>query len=269
MITFPHALAWAKIKKRKNRTIITRLGRGLRARIHSNDVIGEQIFIYGLFEISECRFVTRFLKPGMVFFDVGANLGQYTLLAAQSVGVSGKVHGFEPNRRMFEELKFNVELNSMGARCVLNKLAVSDKAGVANLSCYEEGAEVYGSIGTAKREEADIVAHEEVATTTLDDYVQTNEIKHIDLIKMDIEGAELLALRGGEHLLQQSNAPTIVFEMSDTNTKGFGYKAIEIWNALESYGYEMRAFDHRGRLRATGKPSELSVDKNLVAIKPK
>lgn len=266
----PRVFMWRHIcKQNPNEPMITRLANGLKVRIYPYDVDGKGIYVYGMSEKAEYRFITKFLKQGMVFFDIGANLGQYTLLGAQSVGSNGQVHSFEPSGRIFNELKFNVALNDLPDICVLNNVAVSDKEGTAKLSKYEEGAEVYGSLGNQDRASRSlIIGYEEVRTITLDGYIKEHNISRIDLVKMDIEGAELLALRGADELLRRPDAPTLVVEMADINTEGFGYKAMEIWDHLENFGYRMYYINKRGNLCGEARrPLNFVVPQNLVAIK--
>jgi FkbM family methyltransferase len=265
----PKALMWAYLRKYyPARPLITTLGEDLRVRIYPKDIIGRYIFIDGIFEHDCWNFVKGFLRPGMMVFDLGANLGQYTLLAARRVGEQGQVHSFEPSERMFGELQFNVELNDLSETCRLNRLAVSDMAGVAKLSRYEEGAEVFGSLGTHQRQEASIVGYEEVRTIKLDDYIAQQGSDHVDFIKMDIEGAELLALRGAAGLLSRQDAPTILLEMGDVNTVGFGYKSDDLWDYLEGLGYRMYSLGPQGEsLREAQRPTDSRWAVNLVASK--
>jgi FkbM family methyltransferase len=265
----PRSLTWRYLRKRHpNKPIVTKLGKDLKVRIYTHDVIGKAIYADGMFEKAESRFVLKFLKPGMVFFDVGANLGQYTLLAAHRVGTAGHVHSFEPSSRMFTELKFNAELNSLSSTCTLNNIAISDHEGTARLSMYEPGAEVYASLGTQHRGHTPIIGHESVKTITLDAYIREHGIGHVDLIKMDIEGAELPALKGAATLLSRDDGPVIVLELADMNTVGFGYKAIEIWDYLESCGYTMFSFGVLGDIcEKAERPNLAAITMNVVAVK--
>ena len=267
----PRAIIWKYLQtKHPDKPRIVRLGKDLKVRVYPYDVIGKRIFIDGLFEKEECRFVTGFLKPGMVFLDIGANIGQYTLLAAHQVGPTGQVHSFEPSGRMYSELQYNVGLNNLSDNCFLNQVAVSEKKGSARLSQYEPGAEVFGSLGNHRRMPRSIIGSEEVKTITLDAYVREQRIPKIDLIKIDIEGGELPALRGAEWILCQADAPTIVLEMSDINTVGFGYKALDIWDYLSEFGYCMYRFDRRGRICGLAeRPVDFTQPQNLVAAKEK
>ena len=265
----PRAIAWRHIKKRHpHRSIITKLGKDLKVRIYPCDVIGKDIYVKRVFEKAEINFVTKFLKSGMVFFDVGANLGQYTLFAAKRIGLTGQVHSFEPNSRMFEELQFNVRLNDLTDICRLNQLALSDKNGQGLLSKYEAGAEVYGSLGNHKRSGGNITGHENVKTSTLDSYAKELRINHVDLIKMDIEGAELPALKGSVTLLSRDDGPVVLVELADINTAGFGYKAVEVWDYLENFGYQIFSLHgSKGFLKKIERPTCSTIVMNIVAIK--
>lgn len=248
--------------------VVTRLGRDLQVRVYPHDVIGRHIFIDGMSERDEWMFAERYVKEGMTVLDLGANLGQYTLLAAMRAGPTGSVHSFEPSRRMFEELTFNVALNGFGPRCVLNNVAVSDRVGHANLTKYSPGYEVYGALAATPRATECCVGAEQVATIRLDDYVASHGLDHVDFMKVDIEGAELMALRGAERLLSQARAPTILIELADINTRSFGYEAIAIWDYLVSLGYTMNVLGFRGhRLHPIERPRDFLIARDLVAVK--
>ena len=267
----PRHLIWlAMTKYRATSPIIVRLGRSgnLKIRIYGSDVLGRNIYVHGFSEPAEAKFISSLLKPGMVFVDVCANAGEYTLIAAQKVGPGGRVHSFEPSHRMFDELVYNVGLNGLQDRCTLNAVAVVDSVGTAALSCYKPGAEVYGSLGTQNWAGRPIVGHQLVNTVTLDAYLSANNVGDVDVIKLDVEGAELPVLRGAAGLLSQEPGPTLLVEMADLNTAGFGYKALEIWALLETCGYRVYALAEGGRaLRPAVKPRHFGAAKNLIFTK--
>ena len=267
----PRAIIWKYWQRRcPEKPIITRLGKDLKVRIYPHDVIGKSIYVDGVFEPEVWGFVKNYLRPGMVVFDLGANLGQYTLLSARCVGEKGQVHCFEPSERIFTELQFNVENNNFSDICTLNNVAVSDKEGIAQLSKYQPGGEVYGSLGSQNwASDSKIVGHEEVRTITLDTYVKKQGINDVHLIKMDIEGAELLALRGADELLSKNNSPAIVLELADLNTSGFGYEACEILDYLKNMGYHLYPLDRKGHIHSQTKLTTGFIEsQNIVAIKP-
>lgn len=266
----PRAILW-KIKYNNGRLqpVITRLGKDLKIRVWSDDIIAQELYVNGYFESGTCLFVEKFLKKGMVVIDAGANAGQYTLISANKVGPSGKVHSFEPSPRMFDELRFNVNLNKLDTTCELNNYALSDSAGTAQLSRYEAGKEVYGSLGNHCREDGGaIIGHDEVKTISLDEYIHKMKIERIDLIKMDIEGAELLALKGSQEILSRPDGPALIIEIADINTEGFGYKGMKIWDHLESFDYKMHIINEKGcASKEAQRPVEFAKTQNFLALK--
>jgi FkbM family methyltransferase len=265
----PKALLWDYLRRRHPaKALITALGDDLRVRVYPRDVIGRYIFIDGVFERECWNFVKGFVRPGMVVFDLGANLGQYTLLSAKAVGPGGKVHSFEPSSSMFEELRFNIDLNDVSALCVANRLAVSDTRGIAWLSKHAPGGEVFDSLAPDHlSSQQKVTGYEKVETTTVDAYVRENDIPRVDFLKIDIEGAELPALRGARKLLSDGDAPTILVELADVTAQAFGYRALDTWDFLSDLGYRMYLPGGKCDLRAMDRPSDFSVAANVVAVK--
>lgn len=250
---------------------VARLGGGqIRIRINTNplDVISERIFTHGFFEEPECRFVMRFLQSGMTVIDIGANIGQYTLIAADIVGGHGHVHSFEPNPANFSELALNVAMNDLQSRCTLIDSAVSDSIGTARLSLHPPGLNVYSTIGNQER--AAVLGHKVVATETIDNYViNTHHCKSVDFIKIDTEGAELQVLHGARRLLNSDMAPVILMELSASNAAGCGYCAYEILDYLERFSYVFYEIDHNGLVFPFRKNyHQNNPEVNIAAIPP-
>lgn len=201
---------------------------GLRMQIVPRDQIGRALYLYGEFEVRETRFVGAALQRGEVFVDVGANAGYYTLLASRIVGNEGLVVAFEPSVRIRAQLERNVLLNGV-ANASIRPQAISREQGKAS---FFESADPRNS-GTASLQPGPgrVASPETVATTTLDE-VADELGRRIDVLKVDVEGAELDVIAGGERTLSSREAPTIVFEH-------FGEG--EIFSALRALGYEVRA----------------------------
>lgn len=265
----PRRYLWMLYKKKyEDNPFIYKMKGGIKIRLHTTDIIGQAIIENGAFEPSEIAFVTNYLRPGMVFIDIGANIGLYTLFASKCVGANGTIYSFEPNERMFTELTYNVSLNSFSDICTLNNYAISDFSGVSKLSKYEEGAEVFGSLGNQHWAEAKIIGYDDVETVRLDDYLNALGIIHVDLIKMDIEGAELLALKGCKELLSKSTDLVIILEVAEENTRGFGYSTVEIFDFLNSLGYSMYSLKKNGELfERVNRDCCINHAQNLVAMK--
>lgn len=138
----------------------------------------------GFYEHHKQRLISRELRPDSVFWDVGANVGFYSLLASKLVG-SGKVFAFEPVPRNLLYLRKHLALNRVTNVEVL-PVAVSDRNGTSSFEVEHTGFMGHLSEqGTAT-----------VSTVTLDELMEQGKVLAPDFIKMDIEGAELMALRG-------------------------------------------------------------------------
>jgi FkbM family methyltransferase len=140
----------------------------------------------GGYEPEQTKHFEEQLHAGDTLLDVGAHVGYYTLISAKFVGKSGRVFSFEPNPRNHSFLKQHVAVNRLD-NVVVEQSAVSDANGLAH---FEFGR---GS-GTGHLAADGSI---EVRTLRLDDYCRDHEIKP-DAIKIDVEGAELSVLRGGE-----------------------------------------------------------------------
>jgi FkbM family methyltransferase len=151
----------------------------------------------GSYEYAKRRLFERTVTPGAVVFDVGANVGFYTLLASLLVGTRGSVYAFEPVPRNLAYLRRHLDLNHV-ANVVLIEAAVSNRTGWAS---FQEGA---NSSTGCLADEGDL----RVQLVTLDDLVERGEIPAPAYIKMDIEGGELDALLGARQILE-SRHPTI------------------------------------------------------------
>ncbi len=143
------------------------------------------------------RLFKELAKEGSVIVDIGANIGYYTLLSAKIVGSSGTVYAFEPDPINYKILTSNIQLNNF-TNIITEQKAVSDKIGTLNLHLDSKDMGAHTIYETKKRSKT--VAVESV---TLDKYFEGNG-QPIDIIKMDIEGAEMAALIGMENILKKN-----------------------------------------------------------------
>lgn len=160
------------------------------------------------------RAITERLQPGGTFVDAGANIGFYSILAAKLVGPSGRVVAFEMMPDTADILRRHVTANGASTvRLVENALA--DKAGERIVASVEPGKHGQASIVTEDR------GHErvriEVLTTTLDD--ELTALERIDVLKMDLEGAEFLAMQGGQATLGRTRC--VIFESNGEDPRIF------------------------------------------------
>jgi FkbM family methyltransferase len=184
-------------------------GRSIRLHIHVRDGLTRYWYFWGYsyYELGTTRLLRRLLERKRVFFDVGANIGYYTFLAAALLEGRGAVHAFEPWGVVFDDLAANARLN--GFRCLnLNQVALGERDGEARLFLP----------GTHEWTMASLVADsagqafDNVRTQRFDSYCRERGIDTMDLMKIDVEGAELQVLQGMGSLLSRWR-PDIVLEV--------------------------------------------------------
>jgi FkbM family methyltransferase len=228
------------------------------------DGMGFMLFLKRPYEEKELKYVSEFLKPGMVFVDVGANQGIYTLLAAKRVGQEGKVFSFEPVPSQIAKLKRNIKINGF-KNVVTEQLALGANPGKGKMHICIDGDEALSSLREPAEDATSPKEIVEVKIDTLDDYVKKSKNSSINFIKIDVEGGELEVLKGASDVLKNMR-PVILCEVQDKRTEQWGYKASEICNLLKGYNYSLFDFSEDGNLKPHEILNRYEVGVNLVAM---
>lgn len=227
--------------------------------IARNDAVSDEL-CEGAFEPNVRAFIDRTLAPGMIVMDIGAHAGFYSLVASKRIGPSGRVIAFEPSPRERDRLRRHVALN----RCrnvTVEPIAVGDAAGEADLFVFTGRTTGCNSFHLATTQGATPVR---VAIRTLDGYLDDAKLPRVDFVKMDIEGGELAALRGGERLFRAMR-PTLLCELHDRRTAPWGYRARDIVDLVERWDYRWYLPEDDGRLSPVGADQD-SFFGNGIAI---
>lgn len=216
------------------------------------------------FERQELEFVLSVLEPGMTFVDVGANVGMFSIAAAKKVQ-HGRVVAFEPCGWTYERLIKNQGLNGATNLQTIHS-ALGERAGEAILHVNVPGKDGLNTLGRPTHGDSEVVDAEKVPVATLDEALQQRGISRVDVLKMDVEGAELLVLLGARRLLSSANAPLILYESSFLS-KGFGYHPVEEMWLLQKHGYSLFVLDSKeGRISRPSKGR--GYDASIIAVKP-
>ena len=178
--------------------------------------------VLGSYEYEKARLFERRVRDSSVVYDIGAHVGFYTLLASELVSAAGKVIAFEPVPRNLKYLKKHLEINHC-TNVIIIEAAVSDKSGS---SLFSEGSK--SSTGYLSQD-----GNLNVRTVAIDDLVMSGEIAPPDHIKIDVEGAELLVLKGAEFTLS-SYAPELFLSTHSPKLH------IDCCNLLSSLNYELK-----------------------------
>ena len=173
--------------------------------------------------------IVSFLKTNSIYIDVGANIGDTTIIAAAHT--QNKIYAFEPSPVAYPRLQENIALNKLGSQVVAEKLVLSNHRGYTS---FIEAQTSETSHISPKKENVGL----RVRTTTLDDYSQKNALKTIDLLKIDVEGAELLVLKGAARLLRAHQIRHLLIELNP-NACQYGYTNTETILYLKQFGYRV------------------------------
>jgi FkbM family methyltransferase len=204
----------------------------------------ETIYFMGEYERIITKIVSLIVKPGDICFDLGANLGWYTTLLARLVGKTGAVHAFEPVPPIFATLRENVELSQVWRNTFLNNMAVGDRSGIVSMHVFAGLPVGHSSVSSQGRTDYELHTTQ---LTTLDAYVEDHTIGRVNFIKCDVEGSELMVLRGARRILRQPVPPIWIMEMAKEIAATFGYSPNELLELMREQGdYDFFAIDEVG-----------------------
>lgn len=193
-------------------------------------------------ERAERIFYLEYLREGMTVFDVGANVGELTTLFSRFAGATGSVHAFEPGGRAFERLETVCRAASL-RNVRLNHLALAEVEGPLSLHVYDDDYMSWNTRAVRPLEDYGIdvkpLAVEQVNATTTDLYCERNGVEEIDLLKIDVEGAEFQVLVGARRMLGERRVRCLTFEFGQT-TFDMGNSPDLIESYLRDAGYELR-----------------------------
>ena len=207
---------------------------GLKLTARPIDGNGRLICYFGTKFDTIFDFLKTYLKEGMVFVDVGANIGSHTINAARLVGSTGSVFAFEADPDTYGLLAKNIASNGV-RNIVPSQTCVSDHVGV--LSFYKHKDSAKSSI-VDRGEKLSVT----LPSDTLENLIPPNT--KIDVLKVDVEGAELSVLRGAHAIFKDQRRPSVViievFDVRDNTDKSEGIREV-----LEGYGYSFYLFNGR------------------------
>jgi FkbM family methyltransferase len=237
------------------------LSPGIKMELGITDVVQRNLLVTGRWDSEIGRVLQLYLKPGSTFVDIGANIGYFSLMASRLVGEKGMVFSFEPSRRALEILLKHIRIN----RCS-NIVVISTGIGEQNSLGHLRLATPNNIGASSFREKLSAVGEELTAVVSLDKLFDGMEITP-DLIKIDVEGYELHALRGMTQLLRRCS-PTVICEVTEDFLSDLGASATQICDLVEGLGYRAYIVQEKqgkvvGRRVSSGL---LNVPKNQVNI---
>ena len=210
------------------------------------------------YEQATTKLFRRLIQPGMVVVDVGANIGYFTLIAAELVGPSGTVYAFEPEPENYGLLNKNIHLNAYSNIKPI-ETAVSNECGSTQLflSAMDHGSHsIYDAAARG------VTATHTVVTTTLDAFLEGEGWPNVDLVKIDVEGAETRVLDGMEQLCEQSSGFNLIIEYCPALIHATGAKPSDLLDKLASMNLKVQFVDEKNGVMAPE-----AADPDLITAK--
>lgn len=211
--------------------------------LDQSDIVVSGALALGAFENTGIEIFRQSIKNGSVVVDIGAHIGYYTVVAGKRAGRQGKVFAYEPEQRNFSRLARNVEINDLSDTVTLIRCALSDKKGTGHLYIDEEnkGHHSLASNGNT--------CNTTVQIQTLDNSLKSFGWPRIDVIKMDIEGAEFLALSGMKETLVRNSNIILFTEFYPKAIRRMGGIPLRFLETITGLGFSLFLIDeNRKRL---------------------
>ncbi len=264
--SFPHRglkyfLKVAKSLGIADKTYKKRLHNKFYMLLNPTEHIQQQLFWYGCYEKELGDLLKKMLLSNDVFIDIGANIGYFSLLSA-TISPSVKVISFEPVKDLFQKLNENISIN-----VCKNIVAINAAAGEMN-----EQRELYLSapdnLGMSSFHQPENYSgrKEKVEVIVFDDWFKTSGLTKIDLIKLDIEGSELAALKGMRMVLEEQK-PVLIVEINPETLSLFGLRPVDIFNHLNQFNFDRFLISENGRLEHLNN-DEVNQAINVLFIHP-
>ena len=202
---------------------------GLRWSINpSGDFIQSGLFWMGMYNYWEIYHLSRILRSPSVIFDIGANLGYYSMTLATQLKGNCQVHAFEPNPPTYKRLNKNIALNNLHDVVIAHNVGCGDVSGTASMT-----EKPFNSPGATM---VHVNESEGVFLTTIDQFVDSHSITQIDFMKVDVEGFEERVLRGAAAILNRFQ-PILLVEIDPKRLAFQGSSAEAVLRILKLHGY--------------------------------
>lgn len=236
-----HALSGTRLRPLLKRAYhglldLQTLGRGLECRLPGGECVRiSPAYRYVTWNQDEYRAFRSALGPGKVAFDIGANVGCYSMLFGQWVGAAGKVFAFEPSPSTFAGLERHVTLNGLGGVVRAVRAAVSDHSATAEFLVLDnQGTSRLAAGGEAGSSPRAV----RVPTISVDEFCDREGVTP-DLMKIDVEGFELAVLRGARETIKRAGERLALFvEMHPTTWGEIGTSKEELLGEVYAQGLE-------------------------------
>lgn len=209
--------------------IITKTVDGRTLRANLKNKMFDTVFFIGEYERAVTKVISQIVRPNDICLDVGANFGWYSTLLS-NLGAK-KVFAFEPVPPIFADLQRNYQLCGSAENLSLHNLALGDEEKTIELHIFKDVPDGHASISTMGKSDFQTFRAE---MKLLNDFLKKEKVGDVNFMKVDIEGAEMMFLKGATDLFKQKVPPLIVMEMALETSRHFGYKPNDLIQFIKS-----------------------------------
>ncbi|MCA6364010.1 MAG: FkbM family methyltransferase [Bacteroidetes bacterium] len=231
--------AWKRLPQ-DGRMVKLSPAKGLSMQVETGNELSAAIY-NGSFEWAEREWLTAYLDENYdtLFYDIGANIGLMSLLAAQKLRHTGEVVAFEPVQSTYDKLLQNISLNPQLENIQHLRLALSDQNGEQKIYLTGPGRDAWNSLVPAEG-----VKSETILTAKLDDLLEQDalDLPPPTLMKIDVEGWEIHVLRGAEKTLREWK-PVMLIEFTASNLEAAGASCRALADEVISHGYTLHEYN--------------------------
>ena len=213
--------------------------------LHPHFLIDREIIAFGDYDRPLHKLIDQLVRPGMVCFDVGANIGTVAVHLARRAAPNGSVFAFEPIAEVARRLRAHVRANHLGSLIQVERSALADRLGSATMTVADRWATNQGTATLIGRRPVNTGESRVVEVQPIDHFVSEHGIQRIDLMKIDIQGAEPLLLAGGARTFGHLG-PDLLMEVAPEELRGLGKTSRDLLTAVEAYGYSVFKVGVRG-----------------------
>lgn len=231
-----------------------------------HDTISREVCFTGRYEPQETQLALRLLGPGMVVADVGANWGYFTLVCAHLVGRIGRVIALEPHPRLASMLAENVAGNRLSQVEVLRVAAGATSVSTGESKAFVGFDERGGNWGVSRAAQGAEVPDFESQVVALDALLDDRQAGRIDLVKIDIEGAEAEAIRGMAAGLERHRYRYVLVECHPAELARMGASVEQCLTAFRRAGYRGWHIDHSAAMHRRAAGGAVPTAELLVPI---
>jgi len=192
------------------------------------------------------KYIAANVQKGWTCVDIGANIGAVSVYLWKYAGNKGNVYSIEADPNNIERIKNNLKINDFPSNQII-AAAIADQSGTIKLRCYpgRNGWQTIGNPSFASKFESHVI---EVPAITFEKFVSDKGFNNIDLIKIDVEGAELLVLNGMKKMLEEKRILRIIFEVNPLMLEGMNKSVYDLFSFWDEFDYNLYLLNESGKL---------------------